>query len=231
MVVDNTNALVRFVDYGNSENVEISSMCEVPAELLNEPKYGILCSLYSGGMKWKEDAVKELLKITTDKVLKMTVKEIKNGKYIIDLYDQNEVNISSALVQSNQPLSQNTSSVNILKEQAPGNEQASMKEMVPATKQSVMKHGVSECLPIKPGLKMDCFVSFIESLKEFYVQPCNVSKDLDFVSSELVKVKSVSVQHPPKKGDICCALYELEDKLYRAEIIQITDNQIEVCSI
>ena len=210
MEVDSKNASVRFVDYGNSENVKVSSMREMSSDLLQDPRYGIPCALYSEGLRWKEDAVKELFKMTADKVMKMTVKDVKNEKCIIELYDDTKVNISSKLALANQTPSQNMS------------KQRTAKELIPAVKKDLIK----ECINIEPGMQIDCFISFIESLKEFYIQPCDVNKDLDLLAGELAKAQSFPSQNNPKKGDICCANYD--DMWYRAEIIKINGNEVEV---
>ena len=218
-VIDSGNAIVKFVDYGNSETTMMSSMREISSGLLEEPEYAIHCSLYGGGMKWKNAALKELIKVTTDKVLKMTVKEVKDEKYIIDLLDENSVAIGSTLVDSTPPLPQN------ICRQSTGKEQSARKE------QMNVEHPVVESIEVKPGTKMDCFISYVESLTEFYVQQCNTSKDLDFVSEELVKAPSFAGLVHPKKGDICCANYESDNLWYRAEIIQVNGNEAEVSAV
>ena len=209
MEVDRKNASVRFVDYGNSENVEISSMREISSDLLHDPRYGIPCALFNEGLTWKEDAVKELFRITTDKVMEMIVKDIKNEKYIIELYDDNKVNISSKLSVANETPSQNIS------------KQEAAKELFP-----VKKDVINEFMSIKPGMQINCFISFIESLKEFYIQPCDAIKDLDLLAGEMTKAQSFPGLSNPKTGDICCAIYD--GMWYRAEIININGNEIEV---
>ena len=224
-VIDSGNAIVKFVDYGNSERTTVASMREISSGLLEESQYAIHCSLYDGGMKWKKDALKELIKVTTDKVLKMTVKQVKDEKYIIELFDENNVSIGSKLVDSTQLLPQN------MCQQSTGKEQSARKEQSAGNKQMTVKHPMVENIEIKPGTKMDCFISYIESLTEFYVQQCNASKELDFISEMLMKAPSFADLGHPKKGAVCCANYESDNLWYRAEIIQVNGNEAEVSTL
>ena len=213
MAVDASSALVRFVDYGNSETVGMTSMREISADLLKEPKYGVVCSLYNGGMKWKENATKELVHMTADKVLKMAVKEVKGGKHVIDLYDENGKSIASKFVDENEELSQGR-----------GMQAATAKEEAAARKQMP----VAGSIEVNPGMRLDCFVSFIETLQDFYVQPCKAVNDLNLVTEATTRAASFQNLNQPKKGDICCANYSADGQWYRAEVIQVMGKEIEV---
>lgn len=202
MVNDSSNASVRFVDYGNSEIVNVSSMREISVDLLTQPKFGIHCAMQNCGMAWKNEAAKELIQMTADKPLKIVVKDFVNGKYIIDVFDENGDSIAAKL---NQPLSQS--------------KKVAVKEQISS---------VVESIEVNCGTVFESHISFVESLQVFFVQPCKYSEDLNNVAVRMADAESFPKLNHPKIGDVCCARFSEDTRWYRAEIIGINGNEIEV---
>ena len=217
-VVSSQTANVRFIDYGNSETLNISSMREISSELLKEPKYAVHCSLDHGGLKWKDNAVEEFLGKTTDKVLNMAVKNNKAGKLVIELRDETDANVTSNLIITNQ------SSVSRPNE-AP---QARLEtEAV-----NSMPNDAAKCFPeseIRCDVEIGFYVSHVNSLSDFYIQDASQSDPLDEMMQQLEKTpKQAGFFKTAKLGMACMTEFSEDNGLYRAEVESVKGSTVLV---
>ena len=76
------------------------------------------------------------------------------------------------------------------------------------------------------GQEYQCYVSHIEDLREFYVQPCSNEANIETITNTLgEKYDSLASAQSLSKADLgtfCCALYIEDENWYRAEVSQVT---------
>ena len=219
-VVSSQTACVRFIDYGNSENVNISSMREISSELLKEPKYAVRCSLDHGGLKWKDNAVEEFLGKTTDKVLKLAVKDAKAGKIVIELRDETDASVASNLIVTNQ------SSVSRPNE-APQAQQKQQNEAVKSIPDDAAR-GFPES-EIRCDVEIGFYVSHVNSLSDFYIQDASQSDPLDEMMQQLENTpKQAGFFKTAKVGMACMTEFSEDNGLYRAKVESVKGSTVLV---
>ena len=219
-VVSSQTANVRFIDYGNSENVNMSSMREISSELLIEPKYAVCCSLDHGGLKWKDNAIEEFLGKTTDKVLKMAVKDAKTGKIVIELRDENDASVVSNLIITNQ------SSVSRPNE-APQAQPKLQSEAVNSMPNDTAK-GFPES-EIRCDVEIGFYVSHVNSLSDFYIQDASRSDPLDEMMQQLETTpKQAGFFKTATVGMACMTEFSEDNGLYRAEVESVRGSTVLV---
>ena len=72
--IKGNNASVLFVDYGNKEDVSISTIKEISSSLIELPRLAITCRLDSAGKKWKPDATFTLQEKAQDQLMTVKIK-------------------------------------------------------------------------------------------------------------------------------------------------------------
>lgn len=90
---DGDDLCVLFVDYGNTSQVNIADMREIPPDLVETPPQALLCELEgfdSSCGSWNSNAVNELSAITTDKLSQLTVTGVEKNEGRIKYFVQME---------------------------------------------------------------------------------------------------------------------------------------------
>ena len=83
-------------------------------------------------------------------------------------------------------------------------------------------------IKINPGASLDCYISHIEALTEFYVQPCHVEADLNLVATQVAKAGSFPSLNQSAQGQVCCANFSEDGQWYRGEVLEAAGGKIKV---
>lgn len=87
---DSTVALVRFVDYGNCDTVEVAGIRQLPSSLVDIPLFAIHCTLDIPEGKLGEEAAEELRRLAESEPATSLLAEFleeRNGRYVVRLLD------------------------------------------------------------------------------------------------------------------------------------------------
>lgn len=93
------------------------------------------------------------------------------------------------------------------------------------------KHAYPEPISLQRGFSQPVKVSFVYSCNRFYVQLVSKESELVKLMVELqVNCLNNETLYPEsvKIGLPCCALFEIDQQWYRAEIVEILDNSVKV---
>ena len=87
-------------------------------------------------------------------------------------------------------------------------------------------------MSICSGFSSLCYISYIDSLQEFYVQPVEQLPDLDQIVNKMTDIGENESSYPSLSsypvGSCCCAKYSSDGFWYRAEILSEVDRNYQV---
>ena len=217
--------IVKFVDYGNSESVHISSLMELNDRFLELPMQALECSLYgvkpvAGEEEWSQDAIDLFVTLTTEKHLVTYINTIANNIAEVFLFDTSEetkdINYAQVLVESGKAIA--VKSLTDYKKARPQRRKSSF--------------GI---INLEPNSREEVVVTNVDSPSDFYCQLLKHSPDLDRLMNELSQYydnigdvdDTVTL---PQAGMLCCGCYTEDDGWYRALILasDIANRQVEV---
>ena len=216
---------VCFVDYGNSENVHLSSLKELDPRFLDLPVQALEGNLYgvkpnSSNDDWPTNAIEQFFDLANDKHLVSFVSKCQYNMadmYLFDASDQaKDVNLSQVMVDSNNARA--TKPLDDYKRRRTGRRKSSF--------------GI---INLVPNSHEDALITSAESPSEFYCQLLKHSKDLDALMNILAKYydRTVDVDDTitlPQPGMLCCAKYTEDDGWYRGLItaVDIANSEVGV---
>lgn len=197
MGINVDSCMVSYVDYGNSETVELKNIYEIPSEFLKHKVFSMRFTL--SNVKTLEDTNADIAGIFSslvmDKPLTMKIMPLEGPAFVqyCELYEQNE-NIFDKLL-------------NLCKAKP-------LKFPLPLT----LDRGHS-CMII---------IRYIESCKQFYIQPLDKVESFEKMMDQLVEFcRKSSPMNSLKSGDPCAACLD-EEECYRAEAVNVTASSVKV---
>ena len=217
---------VRFVDYGNSESVLISSLMELNDRFLELPMQALECSLY--GIKpsnedeeWPQDAIEFFETMTNEKQLVSYLYKVTNNMAEVFLFDTSEetkdINFGEVMVESGKAIA-----VKSLKDYKKVNHSPHRKS----------SFGI---IDLVPNTSKAVIVTNIESPSDFYCQLLTHSSDLDKLMNDISQYYEALSDVDdtitlPQTGMMCCGRYTEDDGWYRALILasDVANRQVEV---
>lgn len=217
---------IKFVDYGNSENVQLSSLFGLDDRFLELPMQAIECSLYgvrpvNGMHEWPKDATDMFETLTSEKHLVCYLNDVVNNISEVFLFDTSEetqdINFSQVLVDNGQAIA--------------------VKSLVDykKTQKSQQRKSSFGIINLVPNTTEKVLVTSAESPSDFYCQLLKNSSDLDELMDELSEYyKGLSdvddIITLPQVGMLCCGKYTVDDRWYRTLILSsdIANRQVEV---
>ena len=228
---------VVYVDYGNTELVNIHKLLAIPEGFLHLPIQSFQCCLDGvSDIYAKDDAVIESFsEMVTDQEVECVVKKViypanKEGvkKYAVQLFKNgfdilnNLKSMSPTTTQPKSPLTQLKSPMSIKK--------------LPSTGQPHPETKLTSVIPsmsVPTDKDMTIVVCFIESPNNFSCQLMDYSSAIDFLISQMCQhYQNSETSIDPVKpviGAFCAALFSQDHQWYRAKIIKVfADQQVEV---
>uniref|UniRef100_A0A8C8JGD4 Tudor domain-containing protein 1 n=1 Tax=Oncorhynchus tshawytscha TaxID=74940 RepID=A0A8C8JGD4_ONCTS len=206
---------VGYIDFGNSEEVELSRLCSISSELLALPMQAIPCAL--AGVRptaevWSEETVLMLRRMVCNRFLRVEILGEREGMALVTMIDEAsdpQGNVAEMLVATGYAL--------------PSNHQ----DEEPTTKGQAEGPAVGEklqwtCaeLPTE-GQMVALVVSVMENPGEFYCYKYN-QEDLQVLAelgAELKRHCEADITpFTPSVGEPCCALFSGDGAWYRGMV-------------
>ncbi|XP_033738269.1 uncharacterized protein LOC117325879 [Pecten maximus] len=151
---DDKKLEVQFIDYGNSEFVDLKSVKLIQKEFTSFPLQAIRCCLSGvkcSESKWSDKAIESFETLTADKELVCAVKSQVGGSYLVNLEDASgELDVALKLHEAGH---------------------CTLAPVGSGKLQKVVTKVPYPALPIGIGAKMEVYVSWIEDPSMFWVQP------------------------------------------------------------
>lgn len=196
--IQDTRARVRFIDYGNSEVVDVSGLRELVQEIRGEP-LAICCELAGArpveGDQWSRDAVREFSTLVLDKPLRCTVKNMTVGKPV-----------TVTLVNS----STNCAIIDELVSRH-------LIQPVALTNQAQYSS-----LNFTLNCQEEMFITFVDNPSRFWCQLAKNANEIESLMSSIADYYSTAKQEPlpsVQPGTPCCGQFTEDDNWYRAAVI------------
>nr|KAI8754354.1 maternal protein tudor-like isoform X2 [Biomphalaria glabrata] len=197
-------AEVTFVDYGNTEKVDLDSITNLKPELMRLPALAIKCCLANTEViEWPHQLLDQFESLVMDKEFEMTIVGTKNDMYEVKLLD---------IIENTDVGGQLKLFVEKLK-----GKPDKVSKSVPL-KESDLK-------PITVGSKFEVFLSWIESPWQFYVQRVDSQHILDDLSNKLQQHYSKpQPSATPTPGTIVVARFSEDQIWYRGIVLKELEN-------
>uniref|UniRef100_A0A8C1NT72 Tudor domain-containing protein 1 n=1 Tax=Cyprinus carpio TaxID=7962 RepID=A0A8C1NT72_CYPCA len=215
---------VGYIDFGNSEEVELYRLRPISKELLALATQSIPCSL--AGIKcpagtWPEEAILMVKRLVCNRFIRVEILGKKDGRALVSMIDESsdpQTNAAEVLV--------NMGYAAIESVETEKNEptQASFPEM-PSLSPPFVEKMEWTCAELPfDGQKVELIISSLKSLDEFYCY--NYSKAdahiLTELSYELMKHCELErASFTPTVGEPCCALFTGDARWYRAMVLEV----------
>ncbi|XP_047657291.1 tudor domain-containing 6 isoform X2 [Tachysurus fulvidraco] len=214
-------AEVFFLDYGNKEWVEITSLRELPHRYQNIPALAIKCALYGiqpRSKEWDLNATLFFAKAVVDKALDVHVVAKSQDTHLVQVTDSVSCggkDVSKLLCSEGLADMENVDKPVV----TPYTKLVKTSDVfkTSAVSQSSSSAFKEYLFPI--GSSFDVTVSYIESPNDFWCQKASDSKCLKLLMQDLQMYYANSEFQPPLEA--ACVAYHPENKLwYRALVLQ-----------
>ncbi|KAL0984549.1 hypothetical protein UPYG_G00143090, partial [Umbra pygmaea] len=216
---------VGYIDFGNSEEVNLSQLRPINSELLALPTQAIPCALagvYPTAEAWSAETVMMLRQMVCNRFLRVDILGEQEGMALVALIDEAsdpQGNVADLLVAAGYALPvPHHAKNNATKSRAEG----AMTQSSTVAKPAVAKNLQWTCAELPPeGETVSLVVTVIEHPGEFY---CNKYNQKD--TQILVELGAELKQHCeadmtpfiPIVGDPCCALFSGDGAWYRGMV-------------
>ncbi|XP_026132229.1 tudor domain-containing protein 1-like isoform X1 [Carassius auratus] len=215
---------VGYIDFGNSEEVELNRLRPINKELLSLATQAIPCSL--AGIKcptgtWSEEAILMVKRLVCNRFIRVEILGKKDGRALVSMIDESsdpQTNAAEVLV------NMGYAAIESMETEKHEPTQASFPEM-PSLSPPVVEKMVWTCAELPfDGQKVELVISSLKSLDEFYCY--NYSKAdahiLTELSYELMKHCELERgSFTPTVGEPCCALFTGDAHWYRAMVLEV----------
>ena len=216
-------AVVNFVDFGNSTTSDVSSLKCLKQELLGIPPQAYRCSLTANfELDVAEDELADFVSTLNNQVFSLLVRQVVEDSLIVSLIDEEGMMIG-------QMYSNATSRVtpygdDLLEEYGTSQEDNLTSSSAPlATFKWPLKGAIGESI--------DAYVSLIESPSSFFCQPLHLAAELDEIMTamETLDYSEALPVHLVEVGVLCAGCFTQDDNWYRAVIEEVqSSDQIRV---
>ncbi|XP_072196371.1 tudor domain-containing protein 1 [Excalfactoria chinensis] len=222
-IVSDRVVQVRFVDYGNVEEVPVDNIRQIPSSFLELPFQGIKCWLSGikpAGSKWNSKATERFHKCTAGMKLEARVTSFSRDGAGVELIDNS---MAHPKVINEMLMSEKLAA----KEDLPEKDTFPSKSDGKAT-----SLGHWESIELAVDQTLPVCVTEVTSPDLFYVVPA-YCKDRDKLLKQLTELqdycKSCKKQpFRPKLGEACCARFSGDGCWYRAVVLNISQSTVEV---
>ncbi|XP_055085803.1 tudor domain-containing protein 1 [Periophthalmus magnuspinnatus] len=226
---------VGYLDFGNSEDVDLSNLRPITPSLLDVPMQAMTCGLVGVqpiGENWSEECLLALQRRVSNRILRIEIQGPHEGKALVTIIDEvsdPQTNISELLIAAGFAV---PAVVNISTDQP--------------TEVSLPAPEVPVCSPAPEPLVWTCAVlpsdgqtvtlrlCSVESPGKFF---CHIDnpKDVELLMALEAELKPycevVSSAFDPKLGEPCCAIIPENGKCFRALVKQLCKDDIMVAIV
>uniref|UniRef100_A0A672JGL6 Tudor domain containing 1 n=1 Tax=Salarias fasciatus TaxID=181472 RepID=A0A672JGL6_SALFA len=209
---------VGYIDFGNSEDVDLSHLCPISAALLELPMQAIPCGL--AGKNWSEECVVALRLLVSNRILHVEILGEHNRKLLVSMVDETsdpQANMAEVLI-----------SAGYAAAAAVGTKSDSPAEAAaPAASPLVWR---SAELP-SDGQTVALQTTVVENPGEFYchIDSPAAQQQLTELDSELkLHCEADATSLVPKVGDPCCALHPGEGRWCRGMVRKVSEDCVTV---
>ncbi|XP_045158547.2 uncharacterized protein LOC123524421 isoform X3 [Mercenaria mercenaria] len=206
---------VLFVDYGNTEKVLKSDVCELTEELVQLPPQAVECELMNSS-KASNQLTTKFTELIGEQEVQATVVDLLDNSAVVHLTLPSGKDVGEELGLSEPGSTPKASPVR------PAVVAASSQK----SEQKVLVYPRTE-MPTEPTL---VFVTQIINAGVFYIQQADKESQLNKLMAEISKYCQTEAQNilSPKVGEACCAKFSDDGCWYRAKIVKIDGNNCSV---
>ncbi|XP_074476299.1 tudor domain-containing protein 1 isoform X2 [Sebastes fasciatus] len=221
---------VGYLDFGNSEEVDLGHLQPISTSLLALPMQAMPCGLavvQPVGESWSEDCLLALRRRVSNRILRIEIQGAHEGKALVAMIDEAsdpQANVAELLTSAGfaAPAPIPTSSDQQLDQTATP---AAAEPQVPPPACEPLVWSCTE-LP-RDGQTVALLASVVENPGEFY---CRINNPADH--QRLIELGAELKQHceakaspfEPEVGEPCCAMFTGDGEWYRAMVNELSDN-------
>uniref|UniRef100_A0A8C3QF86 Tudor domain containing 1 n=1 Tax=Cyanoderma ruficeps TaxID=181631 RepID=A0A8C3QF86_9PASS len=221
-VTSDGSVRVRFVDYGNTEEVPLDNIRQISASFLNLPFQAIKCWLSGikpGNSKWNPEATKRFHMYTSGLELQATVTSLSEDGAGVVLTD----NSTDCPKMINEILT----SENLVVKEILQDQNKSPDESVD---QKATSLGHWKSIELAVDETMSVWVTEVVSPDLFYAVPNKGQKKLlkELISLEDYCRSCNKQPFQPKLGEACCAQFSGNGNWYRAVVLEASQSAVKV---
>ncbi|XP_039990647.1 tudor domain-containing protein 1 isoform X2 [Xiphias gladius] len=223
---------VGYLDFGNSEEVDLGHLRPISTSLLALPMQAMPCGLAGVqpvGEKWSEDCLLALQRRVSNRILRIEIQGAHEGKALVAMIDEAsdpQANVAELLISAAYaaPAPVTTSSDHQVDRTI-----AAAEPHVPTPASEPVVWSFTE-IPCN-GQTVALLASVVENPGEFY---CRVDNPTDH--QRLIKLGAELKQQceadnslfEPKVGEPCCVMFSDDGAWYRAMVKELSENQVYV---
>lgn len=210
--VNGNDFTVFFVDYGNQANIKSSSIRKINSSLAITPKQSVCCNMV--GVEFKKLSEEKILefskKAMNSQVVRLQGLQKKDGYYDVYLFSPQGENMNELLHTGNE-----------LKTETCCEQQPSV---VPASSDVLMATVLPMLTLPVDGQKSSMKLTDPTNLEKLYFQKED-KHTLDLLSTQVCTYcQSNTTPYSPVIGELVCALYSADSTWYRAEVLDINED-------
>ncbi|XP_028286193.1 tudor domain-containing protein 1 [Parambassis ranga] len=217
---------VGYIDFGNSEDVDIGHLQPISQPLLAQPMQAIPCGLAGVqpiGESWSEECLLAMQQRVSNRILHIEIQKIHEGKALVTMLDESsdpQANVAELLISAGYAAAGASSN----------HEQADVTAASPKPQVSEPLVWKSAELPCG-GQTVALLTSFVDGPGEFY---CHISNAED--QQRLSELGNQLRQHceadsssfVPKMGEPCCAMFPGDGAWYRVMVNGVFEDTVAV---
>uniref|UniRef100_A0A665VK44 Tudor domain containing 1 n=1 Tax=Echeneis naucrates TaxID=173247 RepID=A0A665VK44_ECHNA len=227
---------VGYLDFGNSEDVDLGQLRPISASLLALPMQAMRCGLAGVqpvGEQWSEECLLALQRRVSNRILRIDIHGAHEGKALVTMIDEGsdpQANVAELLICADYaaPAPVSTSS----------NQQVNQTVIPPAEphvpapvcEPMVWSFAKLPC----DGQTVALLVNVVENPGEFYctIDQPTVCQRLMELGTELKKhCDGDNSPYEPKVGEPCCAMFPANGAWYRALVKEKSENLVSVNTV
>ncbi|XP_023281805.1 tudor domain-containing protein 1 [Seriola lalandi dorsalis] len=224
---------VGYLDFGNSEEVDLGHLRPITTSLLALPMQAMPCGLAGVqpvGERWSEDCLLALQRRVSNRILRIEIQGAHEGKVLVAMIDEGsdpQANVAELLISADyaRPAAVPTSSDQQVDQTV--TPAAEPQVPTPAGEPLVWSFAEIPC----DGQTVALLASVVENPGEFY---CRIDNPTDH--QRLIELGAELKQHceadnspfEPKVEEPCCAMYPGDGAWYRALVKELCENRVAV---
>uniref|UniRef100_A0A665VKG7 Tudor domain containing 1 n=1 Tax=Echeneis naucrates TaxID=173247 RepID=A0A665VKG7_ECHNA len=223
---------VGYLDFGNSEDVDLGQLRPISASLLALPMQAMRCGLAGVqpvGEQWSEECLLALQRRVSNRILRIDIHGAHEGKALVTMIDEGsdpQANVAELLICADYaaPAPVSTSS----------NQQVNQ-TVIPPAEPHVCEPMVWSFAKLPcDGQTVALLVNVVENPGEFYctIDQPTVCQRLMELGTELKKhCDGDNSPYEPKVGEPCCAMFPANGAWYRALVKEKSENLVSVNTV
>ncbi|XP_070847181.1 tudor domain-containing protein 1 [Chaetodon trifascialis] len=224
---------VGYLDFGNSEEVDLDHLRPISPSLLALPMQAMPCGLAGvrpDGESWSEECLLALQRRVSNRILHIEIQGAHEGKALVTMIDKTsdpQANIAELLTSGGFTASALVTAGS--DQQADQTTTAAAKPHVPDPASEPLVWSWPE-LPTD-GQRVALLASVLENPRDFY---CRINRSTDH--QRLIEMSAELKQHceanaspfVPKVGEPCCAMFPGDGAWYRAMVNGLSEDKVSI---